>query len=420
MLELALLKHFLSHKNYKAFRHVLDPDKLRAESSELAMMLTSLDQHFEQHPESDLSPDDLHLLVTANYPGLTSAKRAGLTAVFDRFRELDASEQTLEAICQRLEEQNRAHEIMLAAIDVAQGGKTYDELAGKLRDLGSLSAAAGKSLANPLLHYRVTADTLVDTKRTSGLQWSLQALRKSLGPIGGGDFGFIVGRPESGKSTLVDCEGVQMAFQMDVPTLWVANEEKGSAVLSRITQSRLGWTNAQIRGNRAEFEAEAAKIAERIILIHKPDVSAKQLYALCKAVNPGLLIIDQLDKIVGFEDDRYDLELGAIYQWARKVAAEFCPVIGVTQASESAEGKRWLEMSDIANSKTSKAAEADWIVAVGRTHQQGMAPVRHLHILKNKLAGDSETVEEYRHGKFDVQILAEVARYKDVMEWTTS
>lgn len=414
MLELALLKHFLSSKNYRAFRHVLDSDKLRAESYELGLMLATLDQHFESHPETDLAPNDLQVLTEAGYPGLTAAKRAGLLAVFDRFQAVDVSDLALDKICQRLEEQHRAHEVALTALEVAQGTKDYGELATRFRDTVSSDR---RSVTSPLLSYRVDHKSLEPKMDATGLQWGLQTLRRSLGPIGLGDFGFIVGRPESGKSTLVDSEGVQMAFQASLPTIWIVNEEKGSSVLTRITQARLGWTNEQIRGNPDDFSKAAAEVAERIILIHKPDVSAKQLYALLKSTPAALLIIDQLDKIGGFEDDRYDLELGAIYQWARKVAAEFCPVIGVTQASDSAEGKRWLEMSDIANSKTSKAAEADWIVAIGRTHQQGLAAVRHLHLLKNKLAGNSETLEEYRHGKFDVQILAEVARYKDVMEW---
>ena len=71
-------------------------------------------------------------------------------------------------------------------------------------------------------------------------------------------------------------------------------------------------------------------------------------------------------------------------------------------------------MDDVNESKTAKQGEADWILGIGKSHQEGMEGVRHLHLSKNKLLGDIGTKPELRHGKCDVIIKPELARYMDI------
>ena len=47
------------------------------------------------------------------------------------------------------------------------------------------------------------------------------------------------------------------------------------------------------------------------------------------------------------------------------------------------------------------------------THEEGFEYIRHLHASKNKLPGDLDTETEMRHGKVDVIIEPQIARYKD-------
>ena len=105
--------------------------------------------------------------------------------------------------------------------------------------------------------------------------------------------------------------------------------------------------------------------------------------------------------------------LKELYQWAREIAKKYGPVIGVSQASASGEGKMYLDMGDIDGSKTGKPGEADWILGIGATHQEGFEYVRHLHLSKNKLSGDEDTDPNLRHGKQDVLIDPQIARYRD-------
>jgi hypothetical protein len=144
--------------------------------------------------------------------------------------------------------------------------------------------------------------------------------------------------------------------------------------------------------------------------IHKSTVEK-----LCRRYKPSLIVVDQIDKIVGFEADREDLKLGAIYQWFRELAKEYnCAVIAVCQADGTGEGQKWLNMNNVSSAKTSKQAEADWILGVGKIHDVGYENLRYLNVSKNKLAGDEDTNPDLRHGRKEVIIRAEVARYEDI------
>ena len=70
-------------------------------------------------------------------------------------------------------------------------------------------------------------------------------------------------------------------------------------------------------------------------------------------------------------------------------------------------------MSDMDLSKTGKAAEADWILGIGKTHEPGFEFIRYINISKNKLSGDEDTDPGQRHAKIQVEIQPDIARYKD-------
>jgi hypothetical protein len=124
-----------------------------------------------------------------------------------------------------------------------------------------------------------------------------------------------------------------------------------------------------------------------------------------------LIIFDQIDKIKGFKADRHDLQLKALYQWARELAKTYAPVIAVSQAGGTAEDKLWLTMDDVDSSKTAKQGEADWILGIGK-QTDNTSNVRYLNISKNKLLGDSDTLPDLRHGNAQVLMQPDVARYK--------
>ena len=71
-------------------------------------------------------------------------------------------------------------------------------------------------------------------------------------------------------------------------------------------------------------------------------------------------------------------------------------------------------MANVANAKTAKQAEADFIMGIGSSQGDDFALYRYLNISKNKLLGDEETDSSMRHGRFQVIIEPEIARYREV------
>ena len=172
-------------------------------------------------------------------------------------------------------------------------------------------------------------------------------------------------------------------------------------------QGALGCTIDQMQQHKDKVIQRFESITKNnfllkdVVPMHKRDIER-----IMEEYKPGLFVFDQIDKIKGFKGDRDDLLLGSIYMWARELAKEYCPIIGVCQASASADNKKWLTSEDIAKSKTEKLAEADFVIGIGKTFDAGYEDVRYLHLIKNKLTGI--------HAKIECLIDASIARYKDI------
>ena len=183
----------------------------------------------------------------------------------------------------------------------------------------------------------------------------------------------------------------------------------------RVIQAYFGIKLEDLYGNIQHYrKLFKEQTGGRFKLYDSTASNKNSVEALCKKHLPALIVFDQIDKIQGFKADREDLLLGAIYQWARDLAKRYAPVIGVTQADGSGEGVRWLTMANVANAKTAKQAEADWILGIGAIPDSGWESVRFFNISKNKLLGDTDSNPEFRHGKLTAIIEPGIARYRDV------
>lgn len=183
----------------------------------------------------------------------------------------------------------------------------------------------------------------------------------------------------------------------------------------RIYQASLGVTTKELvsdlTGNKQKF---LDATGGRIKIYDSATIHKHQVERLCKEYQPALVVFDQIDKIQGFDSDREDLRLGAIYIWAREIAKSYCPVIAVCQADGTGEGVKWLTMGHVSSAKTSKQAEADWILGIGKAHDPGLEYVRFLNVSKNKLTGDEDSEPSMRHGRVEVLIEPDIARYRDI------
>lgn len=360
-----------------------------------------------------MSVDSLLSLIASSQPkDLKYFQEVGA-----HLKTLDVSTQTTQALAQALKRAYTLRKLAETAYEASEGKKellgTIKELYGALEDTDSSAMSKDEWEMVP-----DDVDALLKTTHdVPGLRWRLPSLNKHLGSLRKGDFGFIFARPETGKTTFLVSEISYMAeqlFKQNQVLLHLNNEEQNNKVKLRYIQAVLNASLEQISSNRTKAqEVYLSRVGNSICLPNNTKYSRKDVEALAERYKPGLIVVDQIDKIEGFTDDREDLRLGSIYVWARDLAKEYCPVIGVCQADGSGENTKWLTMGNVANAKTAKQAEADFILGIGKIHDAGYESIRYLHLSKNKLLGDADTSGE-RHGKWEVVIKPDKARYGDI------
>lgn len=410
--ELSIIKHFLSHSNWLEFK---DSFSVRDLPKELQPVYLVLDNFHKEH-EQDLTVADLANLVLAHQHKDPDYYRK----VMEALEPLDVSDVTTKVLLQSFIKQRLLKEISLAAYEITEGKEQQEELNSLLEQLRKLDEQQEEEGEEFEFVSDDIEQLLNTTYRTPGLRWRLNALNRALGSLRAGDFGFIFARPETGKTTFLASETTYMAQQLsaeDGPVIWFNNEEQNEKVKIRCYQATLGATLAQINANPSAAKnafLQATK-GKHQILNAKGAITKTMVEAVIKKYKPRLVIYDQIDKIQGFKADREDLLMGAIYQWARDLAKEYQhAAIAVCQADGTGEGQRWLTMANVANAKTAKQAEADWIVGIGKVADAGYEAVRYLHASKNKLAGDEDSDPSLRHGKLEVLINPTIARYEDI------
>lgn len=402
--ELILLKVLLNKENYLTYRKYI---KIAKQDTELFYLYSILDLHIQNY--DIITIDDFKLLALVNVDPRDIQKYSD---IIDTLRTVDVSQTIVEDILKLYKEKTLAHEIALKAISVTEGKSNFDSLLNIIEKPDNIEIENEIEFVSTDLQ-----DLYTNHVQKRGLRWRLNTLNKSVGSIRKGDFAFIFARPETGKTTFLASESTYMAHQLseeDGPILWFNNEEEGSKVQLRIYQAALDKPLKDLFIDVEKSKTEYYQYTkDKIKQIDRAILTKHEIEGFCKKYKPSLIIIDQIDKIAGFIADREDLRLGSIYVWARQIAKTYCPVIGVTQADGTGEGKKWLTMDNVSNAKTAKQAEADLILGIGAIHQEGLEYMRYINISKNKLFGDEDSDPRLRHGKLEVLIDPEVARYKD-------
>lgn len=407
MYDLSIIRSFTKKDNYQKYRNFL---KGKDFSKELQPVLEVVDDWYAKNA-TEPSVEDLANLLFAR--GVSDAQQAYYRELFTNLATVPVPD-SVTAVLERFKAARLCEQIAFAAYNVSTGiGRleTVQELVGQLQTPAS---EVGEE-------QFVTDDIdeiLRETVLTQGLRWRLKSLNRSLGSLRKGDFGFVFARPETGKTTFLADQTTYMSSQLQEdsgPVLWFNNEEQGKKVRLRTYEAALGARLDQLvrgreKAKRAYLEATKGKLK----IYDSPSITRQAIEALCREHKPSLIVIDQIDKIQGFENDRKDLEMGAIYQWGRDLAKTYAPVIGICQADGTGENVKWLTMANVANAKTAKQAEADWILGIGKIHEAGYEKIRYLNISKNKLVGDSDSDPAMRHAQIEVFLDAERARYEDI------
>lgn len=399
MLELILLKQLLNIDEYNRYRDYI---KIKEDNKELNKLYAILDNLIKTYDRT-ITFEEYELAVLDRYPELDHE--------LQQIKNSSIGEDLLKDKIKDLVNRSLAYDLALEAIAVSEGNKPFEVIEDFYTKFEAKPAveSATEFVTDDL------EELYNETVLSPGLRWRLPSLNKMLGSLRKGDFGFIFARPETGKTTFLASEITYFAEQTSNPILWFNNEEQGNKVKLRSFQASLGATLTELFSDRDKSHKKyLQKTHGNLKIYDSASINKRQIEHICRELQPACIVIDQIDKIKGFDGDRNDLRLTAIYQWARELAKTYCPVIGICQADASGEGKKWLTMENVAESKTGKQGEADFILGIGKTHDLNLEFMRYLHLSKNKLSGDEDTDPTLRHGRVEVFIKPEIARYEDI------
>jgi replicative DNA helicase len=405
MIEYSLLKVFTENQElYDKYNSTLKLDFVRENYPVLYRLFKCL-------PATTL--EGLEANYLSNYPVLKSGDREVVHTVIESVKntEVDAASiiNYLESHLTRV----WSSEVGITALEVAEGRKSLDDLQAILDKKETI-----KVDENDVEFVTTDIELLMEQEvEIPGLKWRLKCLNQSLGVLRKGNFGHIFARVETGKTAMWVSESTYMAEQVKNPILVFFNEEGGRDVVFRMYNAVTGMTYSEISANPKRAKAIwEQKIGDKIKFIDQPaQVERKSIEKYVEKINPDLIIIDNMDKVKGFAGDREDMRLHEIYKWGREIAKTQCPVISVGQADATGHNSMYLDESQMANSKTGKPSELDFIIGIGRIDKVGYEDVRYINIPKNKLRGDANSIEGMRHmrGK-EVLLRPMLSIYEDI------
>jgi replicative DNA helicase len=407
--DIDLLKVCSSRKHYGRFK---DHVKKYTVSTVTMDLFTGMEQYYAAYPDRETV--DWKEFYT--YFFVVLSKKVKDPAAYDMAMKAVAASggAILDDVLRKLIELDYATQAYGVCLGVQSGKGKFEDIEPMLQSYRKEIGAAIKKedlFVSPDLSY------LKEVVGSGGLEWRLPEMNVSLGPLRKGDFIIIAARPESGKTTFVASEATHMLGQLadDECVIWINNEEASNKVMMRCIQSYHGVTSKELMEHADDFSNLWQANGGKRFLVLDDDSGVKstnRIATLFQQFKPGLIIFDQLDKVHGFSNEsRDDLRIGKLYEWARDIAKQYCPVIAVSQVDGSGEGEKWLHMNQLRGSKTDKIGEADAIITIGKSNDPSEGLKRFIHVPKNKLFGGKHTQEAHRHGAFEVLIEPTIARY---------
>jgi replicative DNA helicase len=403
MIEHSILKLFVQDESlYEKYHNVVKLDYVRENYPVLYKAFKCL-------PVGSLEALEAKYLTL--YPAIKDGDRQSLRTLIESVQSADEAKEIIPYLEKHLT-QAWANDVAHLALDVAQGSDVtkLDEAIAQRESTLEIAANDVEFISTDL------AELMEQDTVEGGLHWRLNCLNQSLGPLRKGNFGHIFARVNTGKTAMWVSEVTHMVQQVEKPILIFFNEEQGRDVVYRMYNAITGMTYLELTTNvKRAKDIWEQKVGDKIKFIDDPSkVNKITMEKIIAQVDPALIIIDNMDKVKGFSADRKDLLLHEIYKWGRDLAKTYCPVITVGQADNSGHNSKVIDESQMADSKTAKPSEMDFIIGIGREDKEGYENMRYITVSKNKLRGDANTIEELRHmrGK-PVKILTQYSIYED-------
>ena len=424
MSDYALLEASLSKKNRELLENHLQPHAIQGMTREL---LKSLKTYQEQSKEDTSDREAFESwFFTVKHASSPQKKTDPYKFGFSKWNRL-ADAGNLETDVQVLLKTYVDLDVYTRILDLATKGAegdpsvTPEDITLLMEEYGTVSLSVEDREARDPFEVTTDITEFGHDILDEGLEFPLEELNISCGPLRKGNFIEVGAYPETGKTTFLSQMFTHMCAQLgpDDYAVWINNEERWQTVVERLYQSALGISGREIKKDPDSFKEKfdgAIGAEGRIRFLDSAVISVDAIDRFLARVKPKLIVIDMLDKVRGFDDSkRDDIRIQRLYQQGREWAKVYGPVIISSQADASASMQPWVRMDQLAGSKVAKQAEADAIITIGRK-DPGIDPeeenIRYIHTPKNKLPGGERSLESERYGRWTVQLEREIGRYK--------
>ena len=389
-----ILGFCLSNDFFSRSMNVLGRDMFQREMRDIFDTLT---YHHTTY-NNDITVGELAVLFNDKYPAMPDSARNG---VQELIHQLDAG--TPDNIELHMELVNnfwlrdRARVIGEKAIEIFTGeSEEFGELKRMIESVedGRMSDKTTYEIENSSL------DELLDEQSGEpDFPFEFDLIAEEVQGLDRGNLGIIFARPEVGKTTFC-CFLAASYVRAGNKVVYFSNEEPAKKIKLRLIQSYFEVTREELNNNRDKYvPLYEEKVAPFFTIMSSVGTSVEEINEYAKLNKPDVMFCDQLDKFrISGEYNRGDEKLKEIYVNGREIAKRNNLLFwAVSQASNDAHDRQFIDYAMMDNSKTGKAGEADIIIGIGKTGSSEIEnTVRHICISKNKING--------WHGMINAQI----------------
>jgi archaellum biogenesis ATPase FlaH len=197
---------------------------------------------------------------------------------------------------------------------------------------------------------------------------------------------------EMGKS-LFAINAVAGFLRQSLPVLYIGNEDPAADLIMRVISRLTGLNKYEVMEQPDKAQELLDKRNYKLLtLAALAPGNFRRISQLVDQYNPKVVVLDQLRNIdVDSENRTQALEKAATE--ARNLAKRRQVLVAsVTQAADSASGKRILARGDVDGSNVGIPGQCDLMVGLGADEEMERQNIRMLSFPKNKLSGKHEPI----------------------------
>lgn len=393
-IDLQILGFCLSSKFFGRAKNVLERDMFQRDMRSIYDTLV----YYHTNYESSITVRELSSLFNDKNPAMPDSTRSKIQDIIMQLESGNPENIELHlSILNNFWLRDRARIIGEKAIAIFTGESE------EFGDLRHLIESVEDGRISDKTTYEVVEDDLEQLleaeSETPDFPFDFRLIEEEISGLYRGNLGIIFARPEVGKTTFC-CFLAAGYIKHGKKVVYWANEEPAKKIKLRIIQSYYECTKEMLREHKEYYlEMYQNEIAPFLQVMDSVGTSIEEADEYAKLNKPDVMFCDQLDKFrVAGEYNRGDERLKETYVRAREIAKRNKMLVwAVSQASNDAHDRQFIDYSMMDNSKTGKAGEADIIIGIGKTGSSEVTNiVRHICISKNKING--------WHGMINAQI----------------